>query len=111
MECTADDVLIYGRDDAVHDGNLEGFMKKCQLKGIKLNRAKLDYKFEEVTVHGHLLTTEGLRPDPQNVRAIVEMPRPENPGDVSRLNGVVSHLSRFLPNLSDLTKALPVLTQ
>jgi len=36
-----DDVLIYGRDDIDHNGNLEGFMKRCKLKGIKLNRAKL----------------------------------------------------------------------
>lgn len=56
----ADDLLIYGRDDADHDGDMEGFTKRCQLKGIKLNRTKLDYKCEEVTFHGHLLTTEGL---------------------------------------------------
>ena len=44
MKCIADDVLIYGRDDADHDSCLEGFMKKCQQKGIKLNPAKLEYK-------------------------------------------------------------------
>ena len=38
VKCIADDVLIYGRDDADHDSCLEGFMKKCQQKGIKLNR-------------------------------------------------------------------------
>ena len=106
VKCIADDMLIYGRDDADHDGNLEGFMKRCQLKGIKLNRAKLDYKCKEITFHGHLLTTEGLKADPQKVRAIVEMPRPENSGDVSRLNGTVNYLSRFLPNLSDVMKPL-----
>ena len=110
MKCIADDVLIYGRDDAGHDGNLEGFMKRCQLKGIKLNRAKLDYRCKEVTFHGHLLTTEGLKADPQKVRAIVEMPRPENSGDVSRLNGMVNYLSRFLPNLSDVMKPFRDLT-
>ena len=36
-----DDVLIHGRDDAVHDSCLKGFMKKCQQKGIKLNLARL----------------------------------------------------------------------
>ena len=51
MKCIADDVLIYGRDDADHDICLEGFMKKCQQKGIKLNPAKLEFPF-----HGHVLT-------------------------------------------------------
>ena len=109
VKCIADDVLIYGRDDADYDGNLEGLIK-CQLKGIKLNRAKLDYKCKEVTFHGHLLRTEGLNADPQKVRAIVKMPRPENSGDVSCLNGMVNYLSRFPPNLSDVMKPLRDLT-
>ncbi|KAL9989578.1 hypothetical protein ACROYT_G004142 [Oculina patagonica] len=86
VKCIADDVLIYGTDDADHDSNLQSFMKRCQVKGIKLNRAKLDYKCKEVPFHGHLLTAEGLKPDPQKVKAITEMPRPEKPDDVSRLN-------------------------
>ena len=44
----ANDVLIYEQDDADQDGNLEEFMKRCQLKNIKLNCVKLDYKCEEV---------------------------------------------------------------
>jgi len=66
VKCIAEDVLIYGRDDADHDSCLEGFMKKCQQKGIRLNRAKLEYKSKEVP----LVTSEGLRPDPQKVEAI-----------------------------------------
>ena len=38
------------------------------------------------------------------------MPRPERRDDILRLNGMVNYLSRFLPNLSDVTKALRDLT-
>ena len=31
VKCIANDVLIYGRDDADHDSCLEGFMKKCSI--------------------------------------------------------------------------------
>ena len=82
MKCIADDVLVYGRDDADHDSCLERFLKKCQQKGIKLNRAKLECKCKEVPFHAHVLTSEGLKPDPQKVEAITEMPRPEKPEDV-----------------------------
>ena len=54
VKCIADDVLIYGRDDADHDSSLEGFMKRCQQKGIKLNGTKLEYKCKEVPFHGHV---------------------------------------------------------
>ena len=106
VKCIADDVLIHGTTEADHDSNLEAFMSRCQLKGIKLNSQKPEFKCDEVPFLGHLLTAEGLKPDPEKVRAIVEMPRPEKRDDTLRLNGMVNYLSRFLPNLSDVMKPL-----
>ena len=110
VKCIADDVLIYGTSDADHDRNLANFMCRCQHKGIELNSQKLEFKCKGVPFHGHLLTTEGLKPDPEKVRAITEMRRPENRDDVLRLNGMVTYLSRFLPHLSDVMKPLRDLT-
>ena len=110
VKCIADDVLIHGTNDADHDSNLERFMGRCQQKGIKLNSQKLELKAKEVPFHGYLLTMEGLKPDPEKVRAIVEMPRPEGRDDILRLNGMVNYLSRFLPNLPDVMKPLRDLT-
>lgn len=53
-------------------------MKLCQEKGIKLKKEKLELKCTEVPFHGHLLTTQGLKAHPEKVKAITEMPRPEN---------------------------------
>ena len=55
--------------------------------------------------HGHLLTTEGLKSNPEKVRAITALPRPENQGDILRLNDMVTYLSRFLPHLSDVIRS------
>ena len=71
VKCIADDVLIHGTCEADHDSNLDGFMLICQQKAIKLNAEKLEYRCKEVPFHGHLLTTEGLKPDPEKVRAIL----------------------------------------
>lgn len=92
VKCIADDVLIHGANDADHDSNLERFMGRYQQKGIKLNSQKLELKAKKIPFHGHLLTTEGLKPDPEKVRAFVEMPRPEGRDDVFRLNGMVNYL-------------------
>ena len=56
------------------------------------------------------MTSECLKLDPQKVEAITEMPRPEKPENVLRLNGMVNYLSPFLPNLSDVMKPLRDLT-
>ena len=49
--------------------------------------------------------------DPTKVRAIREMPQPDNVAAVQRLLGVAQYLSKFLPHLSDITKPLRELTQ
>ena len=107
VKCIADDVLIHGTCEADHDSNLDGFMLTCQQKAIKLNAEKL---VKEVPFRGHLLTTEGLKPDPEKVKAIVEMPRPKERDDLLRPNGMVNYLSRFLPHLSDVMKPIRGLT-
>ena len=38
------------------------------------------------------------------------MPKPQNPKDVQRLNGMVNYLSRVLPHLSDVMKPIRQLT-
>ena len=106
LKCIADDVIIHGTNDSDHNSNLEWFMGRCQQKGIKLNSQKLELKAKEVQFHGHLLTTEGLKPDLEKVRAIMEMLCAEGRDDILCLNGMVNYLSRFLPSLFDVMKAL-----
>ena len=56
--------------------------------------------------HGHVFSKDGLRTDPEKVRAIVEMPRPTDKAGVQRLLRMVNYVSKFIPNLSDLTPPL-----
>jgi len=85
-------------------------MSRYQQKGIKLNSQKLELKAKEVSFHGHLITTQDLKPDPEKVRAIVEMPRRKGRDDLLRLSGIVNYPIRFLPNLLYVMKPLQDLT-
>ena len=58
-----------------------------------------------------MATDEVLRADPSQVRAIREMPPPENVACVERILGISQYLSKFLPRLSDITKPLRDLTR
>ena len=59
---------------------------------------------------GHLLATEGIKPDSSKVEAIQNMPELTNVNDVQRFIGFVNYLSHFLPKLSDICKPLRRLT-
>ena len=59
---------------------------------------------------GHILGADGLQADPEKITAIREMPRPTDVQGVQRLIGVVTYLSKFLPQLSTVCEPLRRLT-
>ena len=80
-------------------------------KSIKLNKHKLALRVQEVDFMGHLLTAQGLKPDPKKVEAIIKLPTPKSKEDIERLNGTVNYLAKFLLRLSPLMEPLWRLTQ
>ena len=108
--CIADDILIYGSTRVEHDLNVERFLQRCIRDGIKLKKEKVTFCTNQVTFHGHLLTNKGIKPDPEKIKAITDMPVPTNRKAISRLNGMVNYLSRFLPKLADIMAPIRQLT-
>ncbi|KAL5018707.1 hypothetical protein ScPMuIL_004429 [Solemya velum] len=72
----------------------------------RLAAHKCQYKLQEVPHIGHVLSKDGLKPDPEKVRAISDMPTPQDASDLLRFLGMVKYLAKFVPNLSE--KAAPL---
>jgi hypothetical protein len=106
VQCIADDVVIHGRTKEEHDQRLKAFLQKCSQIGIKLQKDKIEYCTSKILFHGHLLTSDGVKPDPEKIKAIEKMPPPTDAGGVARLNGMINYLSRFLPRLSQIMQPI-----
>ena len=117
VEVVADDFVVVGFGDTLkvatvdHDQNLDAFLQRCQEKNLRLNENKIKLRMQEVPFIGHVATADGLRVDPHKVRAVMEMPPPQDIPAVQRLLGLAQYLSKFLPHLSEITKPLRELTQ
>lgn len=59
---------------------------------------------------GHVLTKEGLKVDPNKIKAIEQMPKPVNVQGIQRFCGMINYLSRFLPKISRVLEPLRKLT-
>ena len=59
---------------------------------------------------GHLITSKGLEPDPDKVKAVKEMPEPTTKQELKSLLGFVNYLSKFIPKLSEVAQPLRDLT-
>ena len=89
-----------------HDANLKGLLQRARERNLTLNKKRLRLQLKEVPYMGHLLTSEGLRPDPMKVEAIQQMAKPEDKKAVHWLLGFVNYLSSFMPRLSEVAEPL-----
>ena len=115
--CIANDILVYGEGNnfedaqADHDRRFIALMERCHQRAIKLNAGKLRFKLKEVKFMGTIISDNGMKPDPDKVVAITQMPTPQNKPALLRFIGMVNYLSPFCPNLSSVIQPLRVLTQ
>ena len=98
--CIADDVVIHGRNQTEHDVRMRAFLERCLQKGIRLNRDKLRTNLDSVTFMGHTVSKEGLKPDPNKVKAIQNYPIPKNTTELRGFIGIVNYLAKFITNCS-----------
>ena len=108
----ADNLLVFGKGDDIesatkdHNENLKNALQRAREKNPKLNKEKVELRMTEVPYIGHLLTSEGIKPDPNKVEAVQKMPQPTHVPSVKRFLGMVNYLSKFLPNISTITELL-----
>ena len=104
-----DDILIAGRDMAHHDQILRHVVERATSYNLKLNFSKCLIRQSKVKYMGHILSAEGLLPDPVKVSAVLQMPAPSDKEGVRRFLGLVQYLAKFIPNLSKIDAPLRVL--
>ena len=111
-----DDILVvgYGATDVEaqsdHDRNVARLLERARQVNLKLNKSKVKLKKTEVKFMGHVISNEGLKPDPDKVSAMKNMPKPASSSEVETLLAFVNYLSKFLPKLSDVSAPLRELT-
>ncbi|XP_037571213.2 uncharacterized protein LOC119453257 [Dermacentor silvarum] len=112
LSCVAvvmDDVLVWGRTKDEHDYSLKLVLSRCQQHNLRLNPKKSAFLQPEVRYLGHILTTEGLRLDPERVEDILGMPEPSNKKELQVFLGTMNFVQRFIPNMSVVTAPLRTL--
>ena len=95
--CSLDDVLVYGATQTEHNTNLEAVFMRIEEAGITLNREKCSFSQNSIKFLHHIIETSGIRPDPDKIKAIQNMPEPNNVPELRRFLGMVNQMSKFTP--------------
>jgi hypothetical protein len=92
-----DDIVIYARSIHEHDDKIREVFKRIRKYNLKLQPDKCEFLRTEVSYLGHIITEDGVRPDPKKVEAIENFPRPETTKQLKSFLGMASYYRKFIP--------------
>lgn len=108
----SDDILVFGNSDAEHDNRLHATLRRLQDKGLTLNYEKCEIHKQSIEFLGHIFSKDDMKPSPQKIQAIVELPPPKSASEVRSLLGMLNFCgSKFIKDYATLTHPMRKLTQ
>ena len=111
--CTAyiDDVLVYSNDLASHKLHVQSVLQALEDAGLQLDVKKCEFDQTEVKYLGMIISTEGVRMDPDKVTAIMNWEEPINVKDIQAFLGFSNFYRRFIRGFSRIVRPLVSLTK
>ena len=106
-----DDVIILGRDFAEHTANLRSVFQRLRDANLKLKPAKCSFLQSQVRYLGHIVSQDGVAPDPTKTDRVKMWPCPTNTQEVQRFLGFGNYYRKFIRDFATIAKPLYRLTE
>ena len=106
-----DDVIVLVKTFTEHLENLRTVFARLREAGLKLKPTKCAFLQPRVQYLGHIVSRDGVTPDPAKVEKVAKWPTPTTTKEVQRFLGFASYYRRFIPKFADVAKPLHRLTE
>ena len=106
-----DDIIIFSETAEEHMKHIQIIIDRLKAAQLKLKKSKCAFFKKELHYLGHLLTTEGIKPQLEKVKAVHEMKPPTSPKGVREFIGMVGFYRKFISRFADAARPLTKLTR
>lgn len=91
--CYLDDIVVYSATFSEHIHRLNVVLSCLATAGLQLNRKKCRFVYEQIRVLCHIVSAQGVSPDPDKMKAVEEFPTPKTLKELCSFIGLRSYFS------------------
>ena len=112
-DCLADFCVVYLDDITVHSSSIEDHARHLDMvlsrlkeAGFRINLAKCRFAQSEVRFLGHVVSAQGIKPDPDLVASVQDWPTPPHITHVRGFLSLCSFMRCFVRKFTDIARPL-----
>ncbi|XP_046141430.1 uncharacterized protein LOC123987739 [Osmia bicornis bicornis] len=101
-----DDMIVFSSSLREHEIKVKKLFDRLREYGLTLQTNKCEFLRKEVAYLGHILSADGVKPDPRKLHAVKNFPIPKTQKNVQQFLGLTGYYRRFIKDYSLKAKPL-----
>lgn len=101
-----DDIIIFSSSLQEHIQKLRTVFDRLRETNLKVQLNKSEFLRKEILYLGHKITKDGLKPNDDKIKAVLNFPLPRTTTQIKSFLGLVGYYRRFIKDFSKITHPL-----
>src|SRR6266700_4164421 len=101
-----DDLIIFSKSESEHIAHIRCVFQCLDSHNLRLNPEKCEFLTTEVAYLGHVITPEGVKPDPDKTKYMENFPIQRKVRDVRAFLGLSGNYRRFVKGYANIARPL-----
>lgn len=103
-----DDIIVFSVSLQEHLEKLRQVFQRLRDANFKIQLDKSEFLKREVAYLGHVITPNGVKPNPDKIKAVLKYPIPKSTKEIKGFLGLVGYYRKFIKDFAKITKPLTV---
>ena len=101
-----DDIIVFSTTFDEHLRRLRNVLVALREAHLQLKLSKCSFACTEVAYLGHVVSANGITPDPQKVAAVLQFPKPTEAKPLRQFLGLTNYHRKFIHNYANIAEPL-----